>query len=132
MTWQGRACDTFFMQSGLSEHLFVVLTDPNTYLDEGYGQRFCLVSVNFTSVRDGRNIDNACIITAGEHPFIQHDSYVLYEKMEFMDYERTFQAVNDGVYRASTPVSSELLQRIINGIQQSGSVKRKFKILFRR
>lgn len=131
MTWQGQAGDTFFMQSGFGEHLFVVLKDPTTYPDEGYGQRLCLVSVNLTSVREGRNIDSACIIRQGEHPFIQHDSYILYEKMEFMDYQRTCEAVNSSVYRASTPVSPELLQRIIEGIQQSNVVKRKFKNLFR-
>lgn len=131
MIWQGQAGDTFFMQSGSSEHLFVVLANPNTYPDEGYGQRLCLVSVNFTSIRNGQHIDSACIITEGEHPFIRHDSYVLYERMQFIDYERTCEAVNSGVYRASTPISAELLQRIIDGIQQSGAVKRKFKNLFR-
>ncbi|MDQ9887248.1 MULTISPECIES: hypothetical protein [Acinetobacter] len=129
--WKAEAGDAFFCQAGPKEHLFVVLFDPDTYPSEGYGKRLCIVSVNFTSVTTEKKIDPACIIEAGEHPFIQHQSFVLYERIQVMDHQHVCHCVNTGVYRPATKVSVELLDRIICGIQDSSFTPRKFKKLLK-
>ncbi|ENU44678.1 hypothetical protein F985_00551 [Acinetobacter seifertii] len=129
--WKAEAGDAFFCQAGPKEHLFVVLFDPDTYPNEGYGKRLCIVSVNFTSVTIEKKIDPACIIEAGEHPFIQHQSFVLYERIQIMDHQHVCNCVNTGVYRPATKVSVELLDRIICGIQDSSFTPRKFKKLLK-
>lgn len=129
--WKAEAGDAFFCQAGPKEHLFVVLFDPDTYQREGYGKRLCIVSVNFTSVATEKKIDSACVIEAGEHPFIQHQSYVLYERIQIMDHEHVCLCVNTGVYRPAQKVSVELLNRIVLGIQGSSFTPRKYKKLFK-
>ncbi|HFX6223800.1 hypothetical protein ACT4VJ_06415 [Acinetobacter baumannii] len=129
--WKAEAGDAFFCQAGPKEHLFVVLFDPDTFPNEGYGKRLCIVSVNFTSVTTEKKIDPACIIEAGEHPFIQHQSFVLYERIQIMDHQHVCHCVNTGVYRPATKVSVELLDRIICGIQDSSFTPRKFKKLLK-
>lgn len=91
----------------------------------------CIVSVNFTSVTAEKRIDSACIIEAGEHPFIQHQSYVFYEKIQIIDHEHVCTCVRTGVYRPAQKVSVELLERIVTGIQASSFTPRKFKKLFK-
>lgn len=129
--WKAEAGDAFFCQAGPKEHLFVVLFDPDTFPSEGYGKKLCIVSVNFTSVTTEKRIDPACIIEAGEHPFIQHQSYVLYERIQIMDHQHVCKCVNTGVYRRADKVSVELLDRIICGIQDSSFTPRKFKKLLK-
>jgi len=50
-------------------HLYAVMNDP---CPEG----LCLM-VNVTSIR-ARYHDPACLLDDGDHPFIQHPSYMLY------------------------------------------------------
>ncbi len=129
-SWKGNAGDAFFCLSGNKEHLFVVLFDPATYPDEGYGQRLCLVSVNFSSIKDGQLFDTACIVEPGEHPFIRQRSYIVYQRIQFVDYSRTLQCIEQNIYRAAEPVSPELLKRIRQGIALSSFIPRKFQKLF--
>ncbi|OSI14209.1 hypothetical protein BV914_10740 [Neisseria dumasiana] len=126
--WLGNAGDAYFCSSGEKDHLFVVLFPPNKYKENGFGNRLCVVSVNFTS-NNGGIIDDACVVNPGEHPFITHSSYVLYRKIQILDYEHLCNCVNQGVYRAAESVSPELLQKMIYGIKQSKSIPRKFKNL---
>ena len=52
-------------------HLFVVLTNP--FDDRGDGvQRVLLVSLS--TVHDHKNHDPACVLEAGEHRFVKHES----------------------------------------------------------
>lgn len=129
--WKAEAGDAFFCLAGPNEHLFVVLFDPTTYPSEGYGKRLCIVSVNFTSVTNEKKIDDACIIQAGEHSFITHESYVFYEKIQILDHQHVCKCVNDGIYRMAEKFTPVLLNRIVNGIQQSTFTPRKFKKLFK-
>lgn len=130
--WNAKAGDAFFCQAGPREHLFVVLFDPDVFPTEGYGKRLCIVSVNFTSVTAEKKIDNACIIEQGEHPFIIHESYVFYEKIQIMDFAHVCMCVNQGVYRQAEEFKPLLLNRIIDGIQKSSFTPRKFKILLKK
>ncbi|MBV6549942.1 hypothetical protein [Acinetobacter soli] len=127
MQWEGKAGDAFFRKDGLNDHLHVVLFEPKQYPQQGYGKRLCLVRVNITTIHPEAYFDPTCVVKSGEHPFIKHDSYVLYQKMEIDDWQHICNCVNSGTYRAATPVSADLLIRMQNGIANSGDTPRKFK-----
>ena len=35
-----------------------------------------------TSIKQGRSFDNTCVLDNGDHPFINHPSYILYRTAE--------------------------------------------------
>lgn len=127
MQWEGKAGDAFFKADGFTDHLHVVLFEPNNYPQQGFGKKLCLVRVNFTTIYSGAYFDPTCIVKSGEHPFITHDSYVLYEKLEIEDWQHICKCVNNGPYRVADPVSSSLLQRMQDGVKISGDLPRKYK-----
>jgi hypothetical protein len=68
--------DCFRVPSGPSSHLFVVLTDPAKH--DG------VLLVNATSCYPGAPEDPSCYLYAGDHPFIKHESYILYAKARYI------------------------------------------------
>lgn len=127
MNWEGKVGDAFFRPDGLYDHLNVVLYEPAHYPAEGYGKHLCIVRVNFTSIKEGIYYDNACIIHSGDHPFIKHDSYVFYEKMEIEFHSHIVTCVNNGTYRPAEPVTTEVLKKMQDGAKVSDDLPRKFK-----
>lgn len=127
MNWEGKVGDAFFRPDGLKDHLNVILYEPAHYPNEGFGKHVCIVKVNLTSIKKGQYYDDACIVSKGEHPFIVHDSYVLYEKMEIELFNHIITCVNNGPWRPAPPVSANLLQRMQDGAKNSDDAPRKFK-----
>lgn len=70
--------DCFRIPSGPNdqEHLFVVLTDPAKHAG--------ILLVNATSCYPGVPDDPSCYLYVGDHPFIRHQSYVLYSKARYI------------------------------------------------
>lgn len=130
-SWEGQAGDAFFKSSGLKEHLFVVLYDPKTYPEDGFGKRLCIVSVNFTSVGDSKYYDSSCVIENGEHEFIKQKSYAYYKVMQLEDHEHIVKCVNLGPYRPAKSVSENLLKKLRDGLEISPSAPRKYKNKFK-
>lgn len=128
MNWEGKVGDAFFRPDGLKDHLNVVLFEPSKYTQLGYGNKICIVRVNITTLYVDKYYDSACIVKKGEHPFVQHDSYVLYRKLEIEDFEHVIKCVNDGPWRPADPVSAELLLRMQRGVNISGDTPRKYKV----
>ncbi len=61
---------------GGSDHLHVICNDPVHYPIHGCD---CVLAVNITTIYPPpAHHDPACILRAGDHPFIHHDSYVYY------------------------------------------------------
>ena len=127
MDWEGKVGDAFFRPDGLKDHLNVVLFDPNLFPDLGFGNRLCIVKVNITTLHEGKYFDGTCIVREGEHPFIIHDSYVYYQKLEIEDFEHVRRCVNHGPWRPADPVSKELLLRMQQGVKDSRDTPRKYK-----
>jgi hypothetical protein len=65
------AGDAFILtrQTGDVPHLWVLLWGPA-------GPADAFLAVHLSTWREGR--DRSCLIRAGEHPFVQHDTYVVY------------------------------------------------------
>lgn len=68
----------------------------------------------FTTLRS--HSDRTCVITPGEHPFVQHDTCVAYSETRRITAERLRVLVRSRQAIAKEPVSPELLRRIREGL----------------
>lgn len=94
--------------SGPSNHLFVVLTDISSTEDH--------LLASITSVPDVGHYDATCLLSSGDHPFIRHDSYVLYRKAEVQRASRIIRLVDKKFYVPREDMSEEITTRILHGL----------------
>jgi len=94
------AGDTFLVVHPFN-HLYVVCSDPA--IDS---TQILLVSVTTFRPKE----ETCCILTAGEHPFVQHRSCIRY---------RDARIASAGELVRREPVSGELLARIRDGAGES-------------
>ena len=124
--WEGVAGGTLLIPSGPADHLFVIVIKSSDF--DGYAQSQC-ISVNISSIKDGMYHDEACVLKAGCHPFINHDSYVLYSHARIDSENHLINQVNSGRMVPKESVSGELLEKIIQGLKDSTHTKRYIKEL---
>jgi len=109
-----QAGDTFLLLDVLTHvhHLYVILSDPN----QSQEQIYCAM----VSTRgDGK--EESCILHAGEHPFVKHDSVMVY-KMPPAVLESLAQLnlwKEKGLLKFRHSVASDVLERIHQGYVQS-------------
>lgn len=118
--------DTLYGPVGFSNsaHLWVVVSDPSQ--DAG-----SVLLVNITSVYPGRDTDFACLVSAGEHPFVRQDSCVYYERAKTASLADWSKLIERGVFQRKEPASLNLLSKIQQGFKQSSDVKGKYLTLLR-
>jgi hypothetical protein len=78
-----------------------------------------VLTVNFSSVRDGLPHDASCVVEAGCHPFIRHRSFVFYDKAVVLNADRLETALRQNAIRLHDPVSDELFEQIRVGLNQT-------------
>jgi hypothetical protein len=129
MPWQAVAGATLLIPSGphSENHLYVVLNDPKPF--PGYGASPCVVLVNVSTVREGAECDDTCILEPGCHRFIRQKSFVVYRAARIEPESRVAKLVKQGFFRPHEAVDAELLGRIKSGIASSPFTKREFKVL---
>lgn len=93
----------------------------------GYGSKPYVLLACVTSVKNGLPNDDSCLLAKGDHPFIEHDSFVDYRftRMEQVDHVKA--RVDEGVFLEKEPCSPELIKRILQGALKSRRIKRDFK-----
>jgi hypothetical protein len=110
--------------SGPDKHLYVVLTEPD---NDGMH-----VLVNISSIDPEISYDATCVLKAGEHKFVKHESYAAYD----FAIERHGNHVDDraakGIWIKQEDASEELVAKICNGIKKSPRTKRGIKDAFDR
>lgn len=124
--WQGVAGGTLLVPSGAANHLFVIVIKSSDF--DGYGADQC-ISVNVTSIRAGVYYDDACVLKAECHPFITHDSYVLYSHARIDSEKHLKNQVGSGRMIPKEPIDNELLVVIIEGLKRSLHTKKYLKEL---
>ena len=130
MPWVCELGACLLVPSGPEEfrHLFAVAVGPQQF--DGYGAKPHVIMVSVTSVKPEFPFDSACVIRAGEHPFIKHDSYVYYRDPRVEPVAHVQNMVDSAVWISQEPCSAELLQRIRAGLLASTRVPRHIKKLF--
>jgi hypothetical protein len=98
------------------KHLFILMTDP--YQNEANSPLFILM-VSLSTIRKGIPYDPACILHSGDHPFIKHDSYVVYQKARLEDADKILRGVKSGQLTPYDPVDKDVFERISKGIHES-------------
>lgn len=93
-----------------TKHLFIVISiiDNNT-------KALC---VNVTTKKDR---DMSCILKAGDHEFIKHDSVVNYGDVIIPEIDKLIEAVNKGLIEPNKPIDDNLLNRILKGAVNSNA-----------
>lgn len=127
--WQSLPGQTLLVPSGPSGlHLFVLALGPLPI--QGYGPTPQIAMVSSTTLRDGVPYDPACVLEPGDHPFIQNRSFISYRHMRLDGHDHVLAMVNACIWAPHQPCSSELLQRIINGVCLSKLTSREYKRIF--
>jgi hypothetical protein len=118
---------TFLIPSGPKEghHLFFVTLGPLTLPQHGPQPHFALAGV--TTIHSGVPHDDTCLLRPGDHSFIQHDSYIFYQKMRLEPAAHIERLKSKNVWIAREDCSPELLQRIVAGIFTSKMTPRHIK-----
>jgi hypothetical protein len=116
VAWQLQAGAALHVPSGPSLHLHVVLNDPIAV--PGYGTAVVVVLVGISSVPQTANVffDSVCVLPAGSHPSIHHESYVYYKGAFIAQAREIEERVQQGVYRPAVSVGVEVLSQIRRGL----------------
>ena len=125
-----KAGDTFLLldrHTGV-RHLYVVLSDPEQSSDQ--------IFIVMVSTRgDGK--EECCVLRVGDHPFLKHDSVVVYRipPAELVSLSQLDQWKTDGRLtqgKNHTPVTDAVLERMRQGYSQSRyCTDRVYQLLFR-
>ncbi len=90
-------------------HLWVVVSDPK--LDPN--------QVLIVNMSTDRGVDQSCIISPGEHPFVRHATCMRYDMSRVTSNASLETLLSRGSIQLGDPVSSALLQRIRDGASVS-------------
>lgn len=105
------------------KHLHIVLTDPV----DGQVQ---VVSVS--SIPPNNLYDSSCTLFAGEHPFVKHDSWVVYRFARLVEAQLLERKVADGEFIAKPVLDTKVYQFIVDGLLESPQASPKMKQFLRR
>lgn len=92
--------------SGPNEHLFTVVLGLAVL--NAHGSEPQVIIVSFTSIKPGLNYDDACLISAGSHPFITQDSYIYYREPRIYPSSKIERMVRSNIWREKEPCSEHL------------------------
>ncbi len=107
------AGDTFRIPepgTSLDSHLWVVLSDPAADPER-------VLIVNFTSRRN--DSDLACVLQAGQHPFVHHETCVNYGGAKVVSAAQIQTLLQKGLLSSHAALSPALLKRIRDGAAAS-------------
>jgi hypothetical protein len=97
-----KAGDTF-LAPGFDDHLWMVISDPSIDPDN-------VVIVFFLSWQP--HYDQACIVQAGEHPFVKHATCVEYPAARITTNQKLDEGLASGKLKHKAPLSADLLGKI--------------------
>lgn len=126
--WSCNKGNTLLVPSGPQNgqrHLFALMLDPVKI--DGYGEKRCVLLACVTSVKEGLPFEDLCILKPGDHPFIEHDSYVDYRFTRLEAVGHLESRIQEGVFVVKDPCSPDTIKRIIQGALLSKRISREYK-----
>lgn len=117
---------TILSIAGKIDHLHVICTRQFFYQEKG---EQAVIAVNVSSIKEGASYDGTCVLRAGDHPFIRHDSYVRYKDAVAMSVEGLTKKIEANEISVLEDVSDEVFQRVFDGFAKSEFTKTKIKKL---
>lgn len=107
---------------GDKSHLFTIVLGPKQL--DGYGASDQVVMVSVTTVKPDFPFDPACVIQAGEHPFIDRESYVYYREPRVESVAHVNKMVETLGWQPRGACSPELFEKIMKGLRESKRLPR--------
>lgn len=116
MAWNAVAGATFRIEDGPlgQKHPYFVLNNPMPLA--GYGDKSCVV-VNAST--PGRYVDRTCILPAGCHPSIRHESFVYFGKARVFQVNVLEKNVNSRVYSPGPQADIKLVKFIVSFMHEA-------------
>lgn len=100
------------------QHLFIVMNDP--YEEEtGQGNKTLLVNVTSIPANPTVFFDDTCILNVGDHPFLQHRSYVYYKNARIEATQDVIDKVAAGHCVICEEMNGDVFRQVANGISDS-------------
>jgi len=96
--------------TSLDSHLWIVISDPSIDAKR-------ILIVNFTTLR--ADSDRACVLNAGEHPFVKHETCVNYGGAKIVSKATIEHLMSKGLRLPHASLSGHLLKRIRDGAAAS-------------
>lgn len=131
--WSCKKGSTLLIPSGPQvghKHLFALMLDPTVV--DGYGSKPVVLLAGVTSVANGTPGEDSCLLAKGEHPFIDHDSFVDYRFTRVEPIQNIQERIADGVFIEKDACSPELIRKIIAGALKSRRISREHKRILER
>ena len=113
---------TVLAYTGAVPHLHIVCSDPAFYPEIG---GIGVLVVNISSVKEDLTYDSTCVLHAGEHPFVVHDSYVVYAKAVVWKLENIEKRIESGEVVPKSSLAEPFISNIISGFFKSPFVARR-------
>lgn len=120
---------TILIPTGPCDHLHFVCNDPVLYPPLA---KECVLAVNISSVDPNLPCDPTCLVEAGEHRFVKHQSYVYYRKADIYGANTIALRVADGTFKTHHDCSDDLFERILAGFGVSPEVRPKIKTFYQK
>ncbi len=128
MAWQAAPGSTLLVPSGQKKHLHVVVLGPVAL--EGYGATRQIALASITTKYPNLHFDPACVIGAGEHDFIKHESWVAYRYLRVDTEAHAHARIADHTWIEHIPCTGDLVRRIRSGVCASRFTSGEFRRLF--
>jgi hypothetical protein len=109
---------------GKIRHLNVIISEPDDDM------HYLVVPITTWREKDGRPLpgqDNSCVLSAGCHPFIKHESYVFYAKARKMSYVAVFNGIKKGILIKKEDMPADIVRRMREGASNSPYLPDEFK-----
>lgn len=114
MTWLVKLGSALLIETGPCLHLHIVCSDPMNFA--GYPPGSCLVVSVSTVIA---KCDQTCVFSKGDHPFIDHPSFVRFKGTALMQAISLEFNVQHGIYKAQPPADQGLVKRILANLDVS-------------
>lgn len=98
--------------AGTPAHLHIVLTDPQD-------DPPVVVLVNLTTCKSKRYEDHTVILSAGDHSFLKHDSYVPYDYARRARADVLEKMLKDGTATIREDIGDAVFERVKEGLLNS-------------
>ncbi len=74
--------------------------------------------------------DATCLLKPHEHPWLRHDSYILYRKAEVREASKIDAGIRQGVFTLREPMNGQTFLRVKSGVCSSPHTPRRIKVYF--
>lgn len=117
---------------GKGKHLIIVCNSPIFYDEETPGYN-AVLTVTVTSWKNNPKFnDSTCIFEEGEHSFIKHKSFVLYNRASTWRVDPLINKIENDEIKVLDHLSEEKIEEVLDGFEKSPYTDRRVLRFYKR